>query len=289
MRVQDAAAAVRAFAREAGARPRGRTRRPTRSAARWLRVLPPPACGRLADRTARRPAASVSCSCSATSSSSLSATAMPPCAYSDEDSRRLSLATTSTRPGFGQFDGRAQAGHAGADHQKIRIHRVQRSSNRVDASMVQRLYADLPAWRRRSAVIRAVVERGLSALPRSTFRRRRQGVRGHHRGCVAASGARAPARPARPCLTKFCISRRRRAQAAGQVEALAEQMVRRGGDRSSVVVAFGGGIVNDMGGFLAAIFMRGIPVIQVPTTLLAQVDAAIGGKTGVEPGRRART
>ena len=55
----------------------------------------------------------------------------------------------------------------------------------------------------------------------------------------------------------------------------------RGGDRSSVVVAFGGGIVTDMGGFLAAIFMRGIPVIQVPTTLLAQVDAAVGGKTGV--------
>jgi 3-dehydroquinate synthase len=58
-------------------------------------------------------------------------------------------------------------------------------------------------------------------------------------------------------------------------------MVRRGGDRSSVVVAFGGGIVTDMAGFLAAIFMRGIPVVQAPTTLLAQVDAGIGGKTGV--------
>jgi len=67
----------------------------------------------------------------------------------------------------------------------------------------------------------------------------------------------------------------------GPVEHAAEEMIRRGGDRSSLVVAFGGGIVNDMGGFLAAIFMRGIPVIQIPTTLLAQVDAAIGGKTGV--------
>lgn len=65
------------------------------------------------------------------------------------------------------------------------------------------------------------------------------------------------------------------------IEQLAEQMVDRGGDRSSVIVAFGGGIVTDMAGFLAAIFMRGIPVIQVPTTLLAQVDAGIGGKTGV--------
>jgi 3-dehydroquinate synthase len=65
------------------------------------------------------------------------------------------------------------------------------------------------------------------------------------------------------------------------VEKLAEEMVAAGADRASVVIAFGGGIVNDVGGFLAAIFMRGVPVIQAPTTLLAQVDAAVGGKTGV--------
>jgi len=66
-----------------------------------------------------------------------------------------------------------------------------------------------------------------------------------------------------------------------QLEAMAEQMIEAGGDRSSVIIAFGGGIVGDVAGFLAAVFMRGIPVIQVPTTLLAQVDAAVGGKTGV--------
>jgi len=65
------------------------------------------------------------------------------------------------------------------------------------------------------------------------------------------------------------------------VEALAEQMVEAGGDRSSLVIAFGGGVVNDVGGFVAAVFMRGVPVIQAPTTLLAQVDAGVGGKTGV--------
>lgn len=65
-----------------------------------------------------------------------------------------------------------------------------------------------------------------------------------------------------------------------EVEAMAEQMLEHGGDRTSIVIAFGGGIVTDLGGFLAAIFMRGVPLIQIPTTLLAQVDAGVGGKTG---------
>jgi 3-dehydroquinate synthase len=65
------------------------------------------------------------------------------------------------------------------------------------------------------------------------------------------------------------------------IATLAEEMVRLGADRSSLILGFGGGMVNDMAGFLAAIFMRGIAVIQIPTTLLAQVDAAVGGKTGV--------
>jgi 3-dehydroquinate synthase len=65
------------------------------------------------------------------------------------------------------------------------------------------------------------------------------------------------------------------------VEGLAEKLSSLGADRNAVLVAFGGGIAGDVGGLLASLYMRGIELVQIPTTVLAQVDASVGGKTGV--------
>ena len=67
----------------------------------------------------------------------------------------------------------------------------------------------------------------------------------------------------------------------GTLETLAEQLAESGADRDSILIAFAGGVLGDMTGFLAAAYMRGIRYVQVPTTALAQIDSSIGGKTGV--------
>jgi len=66
---------------------------------------------------------------------------------------------------------------------------------------------------------------------------------------------------------------------------LAEKLLYFGADRDWAIVAFGGGVVGDLGGFVAATYQRGIPFVQVPTTLLACVDSSIGGKVAIDLGR----
>jgi shikimate kinase/3-dehydroquinate synthase len=69
-----------------------------------------------------------------------------------------------------------------------------------------------------------------------------------------------------------------------RVEQVCESFAQAGLDRGSIVVALGGGVVGDLAGFVASVFLRGVPYVQVPTTLLAQVDSSVGGKTGVNLG-----
>ncbi|HLI30294.1 MAG TPA: 3-dehydroquinate synthase [Terriglobia bacterium] len=75
-----------------------------------------------------------------------------------------------------------------------------------------------------------------------------------------------------------------RSKSIRELEKLAGELLRRGADRRSLLVLFGGGVIGDLGGFLASVYMRGVDCVHVPTTLLAQVDSSVGGKTAVNLG-----
>jgi len=81
--------------------------------------------------------------------------------------------------------------------------------------------------------------------------------------------------------TSIAVRPGEQSKALCEVEVISGHLIKSGLDRTSFVVALGGGMVGDLAGFIAAIYHRGIPCVQVPTTLLAQVDSSIGGKTAV--------
>ena len=99
-------------------------------------------------------------------------------------------------------------------------------------------------------------------------------------GPLYAARAKAALQPLAP-TTVFELAGGETGKDMRAVEAVLDALLAAGADRRSGVVALGGGVVGDIAGFAAAIYMRGIRFVQVPTTLLAQVDSSVGGKTGV--------
>ncbi len=113
-------------------------------------------------------------------------------------------------------------------------------------------------------------------VPRRLFLVTDRRVAGLHGGAVLEALARAGYQP--EILT---VPPGERSKTWTQVQRLARELLRQGAHRGTPLLALGGGVVGDLTGFLASVFMRGLPFIQVPTTLLAMVDAAIGGKTAI--------
>ena len=128
---------------------------------------------------------------------------------------------------------------------------------------------------RLTARCRSRRRRGGSSSPARRLAAARRGVRRAHQ-------READPDPRRRALTSSVAT----------VGRIYDALIRAGADRATTIIAVGGGVVGDIAGFAAATFLRGVPVVQVPTTLLAQVDSAIGGKVGVnhrarqEPDRR---
>ncbi|RYD20137.1 MAG: 3-dehydroquinate synthase [Verrucomicrobiaceae bacterium] len=104
-------------------------------------------------------------------------------------------------------------------------------------------------------------------------------VAGLHAGALMESLEAAGFRP-----TLHTVPAGEASKSISHTEELCREMIRAGHDRKSLVVALGGGVVGDLAGFVAAIFYRGVPFVQIPTTIVSHVDSSVGGKTGVNVG-----
>src|SRR6266498_2295606 len=130
---------------------------------------------------------------------------------------------------------------------------------------------------------------GAGLLPRAGSFVREAGLRGSAAVVqdAAVAGLYGPAlrgslEAAGYSVTEIVIPSGEGSKSLEQLGQLYERLAAAGLDRASFIVALGGGVAGDLAGFAAATYLRGIDFAQVPTTLLAQVDASVGGKTGID-------
>ena len=103
----------------------------------------------------------------------------------------------------------------------------------------------------------------------------------HRRAALRGAPARGAGRPLSRGASTSCCPTARRTRTGSTLNLIFDALLAHGCDRKTVLFALGGGVVGDMTGFAAASYMRGVPFVQVPTTLLAQVDSSVGGKTAI--------
>ena len=120
------------------------------------------------------------------------------------------------------------------------------------------------------ALIRPHVRRGVSAIVTD------ENVARHHLAALEQSLAREGI-----TATAIILPPGEATKSFSQLAALSDRLLAAGIERSDPIIAFGGGVIGDLAGFAAAILRRGVNFIQIPTTLLAQVDSSVGGKTGI--------
>ena len=178
--------------------------------------------------------------------------------------------------GGGEVRGGAQAGDAAADHEEIRapLHRVlsyhpPMKPTRIGVTAAAGAYSVIIGGGTIESLPAELDAAGLG--PRRIIVASKRVWKLHGKRFRRATTERLP-------VLVDDGERHKNLVTVGKVH---DALVKAGADRSTVVVAIGGGVTGDLAGFAAATYLRGIRVVQVPTTLLAQVDSAIGGKTGV--------
>ena len=147
------------------------------------------------------------------------------------------------------------------DHQSVPVNLTANSySISIGAGLQTQIAESLKPWIESEHVV-LVTDENVAALYLEDAKRQMESVASRVDTLIVAAGE--PSKSVAKC------------------DELWQQMVKLGTDRKSIVIALGGGVVGDLAGFLAATFGRGLKFIQIPTTLLAQVDSSVGGKVGI--------